>query len=125
MKRRPYLYFLSNTVVITVQGALFGVHVLQFRSTCSKYSRIELFADGVRTAKTAKVSSRENLSTYGIYKLCEDLPCQSVDRGGEYSHDVCASYIHDNIMETDFSTNGRCFRDSKSLHRLEFTQDTP
>ena len=73
MKRRPYLYFLSNTTVITVQGALFGVHVLQFRNTCSKYSWIKLFADGVRTAKTVKVSSRENLSAYGtsrqFYKM--------------------------------------------------------
>ena len=45
--------------VTMVKGALFGVHFLQFCSTCSKYSRMVFW-----TAKSAKVSSCENLSAY-------------------------------------------------------------
>ena len=53
-KRRPYLYFLSNTKVTTEQGHCSASIFLQFCNTCSKYSQIKLFADGLPNYKNRK-----------------------------------------------------------------------
>ena len=66
MKRRPYLYFLSNTKALMEQRELFGVHFVQFHNTCLKYLRIKLFADGVPNRKKHKSLVPQNLSTYDI-----------------------------------------------------------
>ena len=62
MKHRPYLYFLSNTKATTEHGALFGIHFLQFCNTCSKYSRIKLFAVGLPNHE-----NRENFGSHTVY----------------------------------------------------------
>ena len=47
MKRRPYLYFLSNAKVITEQRALVGVHLYDFATLAQNIHGIILFADGL------------------------------------------------------------------------------
>ena len=71
MKRRPYLYFLSNTKVITVQGALFGIHVLRFCNTCSKYLRIKLFADGVPDRQNRESFVPRKFKRIRYYVMCQ------------------------------------------------------
>ena len=61
MKRRPYLYFLSNIKAATEQGHCSASIFLQFCNTCSKYSQIKLSTDGFL--------NRENHESFGPRKF--------------------------------------------------------
>ena len=54
IKRRPYLYFLSNIKASTEQGHCLAFIFLQFCNTCSKYSQIKLSTDGFPNCENHK-----------------------------------------------------------------------
>ena len=67
MKCRSYLYFLSNTKATAEQGHCSASIFLRFCNTCSKYSRIILFADGLPNHENRESFVRKNLSAYGSW----------------------------------------------------------
>ena len=75
MKHRPYLYFLSNTTAITMQGHCSVSIFYNFATLAQNICGLNYSQMVFRTAKTAKVSSRKDLSAYGmsnIWKCLED-----------------------------------------------------